>query len=222
MELTMFERLLQLPLFQGLTPSEISDVMSHVRLNFVNYHAGDEIVMQGDNCHNLIYIINGQISSEYRPQDGLFTLMEDLPNMKVLEPYNMFGMYQKFSRTYSFTTDGSTLSIEKPVVLRQLIVNDIIKINLLNIVCNKYQQTARLLQNFPDDNARNKIIKFILAYSTIPKGKKEIRVKMDYLAKHIHETRLNVSKALNAMQKDGFILLQRGGFIVNDLQALTR
>ena len=46
MELTMFERLLQLPLFQGMTTQEVSDVISHVRLDFANYHRGDEIVMQ--------------------------------------------------------------------------------------------------------------------------------------------------------------------------------
>ena len=51
MELTMFERLLQLPLFQGLTTREISDVMAHVRLNFVNYQPGDELIAQGDNLH---------------------------------------------------------------------------------------------------------------------------------------------------------------------------
>lgn len=218
----MFERLLQLPLFQGLTLSEISDVMSHVRLNFINYHAGDEIVIQGDNCHNLIYIINGRIASEYRHQDGLFTLTEDLPDTKVLEPYNMFGMYQKFSRSYSFTTDGITLSIEKPFVLKHLIVNDIIKINLLNIVCNKYQQTARLLQDFPDNNARYKIIKFILAFSSTPKGSKKVRIKMQDLANHIHETRLNVSIALNAMQEEGLLTLQRGEVGIKDLQALAR
>ena len=45
MELTMFERLLQLPLFQGMTVQEVSDVMSHVRLDFANYHQGDYIVI---------------------------------------------------------------------------------------------------------------------------------------------------------------------------------
>ena len=50
MEFTMFERLLQLPLFQGMTTQEVSDVMSHVRLDFANYHRGDEIVMQGESC----------------------------------------------------------------------------------------------------------------------------------------------------------------------------
>lgn len=231
-ELTMFERLLQLPLFQGLTVQDISEVMSHVRLNFTNYHAGDEIVMQDDHCRNLIYIISGEVTAEYHDPDRRFTLMETLPDTKVLEPYNMFGMRQKFSRSYLFATDGITLTIEKPVMIKQLLVNDIIKINLLNISCNKYQQTLHTLRELPDNTVKEKIVRFILSYSTTPKGEKKIFIKMQELADIIHETRLNVSTALNAMKEEGLITpIQRGksttdnirgGFGVKNLQDLYR
>ena len=64
MELTMFERLLLLPLFHGLNFRDISEIMSHVKLHFINYQAGDEIVMQGDSCRKIIYVINGKIATE--------------------------------------------------------------------------------------------------------------------------------------------------------------
>jgi len=38
----------------------------------------------------------------------------------------------------------------------------------------------------------------------------------------IHETRLNVSIALNQLQAEGLILLQRGSIQIEDLQELTR
>ena len=218
----MFERLLQLPLFQGMTMQEVSDVMSHVRLDFVNYHQGDEIVMQGESCRKLIYIISGEVMAEHNNADLQFTLTEYLPDLKVIEPYNLFGMYQTYSRTYTFATDGSTLAIDKHVMLNQLMTNNIVKINLMNIACNKYQQTLRLLCQYPDDSVRHKIVKFILSYCTIPKGRKDIQIKMTDLANIIHETRLNVSIVLNEMQEQGLITKQRGGFIIHDLQTLSR
>ena len=222
MELTMFERLLQLPLFQGMTTQEVSDVMSHVRLDFVNYHRGDEIVMQGESCKKLIYIISGEVMAEHKNADHSFTLTEQLPDLKVLEPYNLFGMYQTYSRTYTFTTEGSTLAIDKQVMLNQLLTNTIAKINLMNIVCNKYQQTQQLLSNYPDDSVRHKIVKFVLTHSISPRGQKNIQIKMTDLANIIHETRLNVSIVLNEMQEQGLITMQRGCFIINDLQTLSR
>lgn len=218
----MFERLLQLPLFQGLSTHELSEVMAHVRLDFAQYHRGDEVVMQGEACRQLIYIISGDIAAEYRDKDGRFTLTEHLHDVKVIEPYNLFGMYQRYSRSYLFDTDGSTLSIDRSVVVQNLMNNHIIKINLLNIACNKYQQTQRLLCEFPDDTVRNKLIKFLLAHSTVNKGKKELRIKMTELADIIHETRLNVSIALNHLQQQGLLTLQRGGFTVENLQELVK
>lgn len=222
MELTMFERLVQLPLFQGLTIQELSEMLSHVRLDFVKYQAGDEIVVQGDACKGLVYIINGDVSAEYRDAHNRFVLQEELPQTGVLEPYNMFGLYQKYSRSYSFATDGITLFIEKPVVLRQLVVNDIVKMNILNITCHRYQQTQRLLCNFPENTVMDKIVKFLLSYSTVPKGKKELFIKMNDLADIVHETRLNVSKALNTMQEQGLVGLSRGAIKIKNLQDLYR
>lgn len=218
----MFERLLQLPLFQGMSTQEVSDVMSHVRLDFVNYHQGDEIVMQGEGCRKLIYIISGAVMAEHRNADLHFTLTEHLPDLKVIEPYNLFGMYQTYSHTYTFVTEGSTLSIDKHVVLSQLMTNNIVKINMMNIACNKYQQTQRLLCHYPDDSVRHKIVKFILSHSIVPKGRKDVQIKMTDLADIIHETRLNVSIILNEMQEQGLITKQRGGFIIHDLQTLSR
>lgn len=222
MELTMFERLLQLPLFQGMTMQEVSDVMSHVRLDFINYHRGDEIVMQGESCRKLIYIISGEVMAEHRNIDLQFLLTEYLPDLKVIEPYNLFGMYQTYSCTYTFATDGSTLAIDKHVMLSQLMTNNIVKINLMNIICNKYQQTLRLLCQYPDDSVRHKIVKFILSHCVVPKGRKDIQIKMTDLANIIHETRLNVSFVLNEMQEQGLITMQRGSFTINDLQTLSR
>ena len=221
MELTMFERLLQLPLFQGLSIQELSDVMAHVRLNFVNYHAGDEIVVQGEPCKSLIYIINGDVCSEYRDAEHCLVVKEMLPKIGVIEPYNMFGMFQRYSRTYSFSTDGITLAIDKPVVLQRLMASTIVKINLLNIVCNRYQQTSHLLRNHPEQTISDKIHKFILAHSSIPRGYKEIHIKMTDLASHIHETRLNVSQTLNEMQKQGIVSLRRGCIVIPDIKAFT-
>ena len=209
MELTMFERLLHLPLLQGLSTQDLSEVMAHVRLDFVNYHPGDEIVMQGEPCKGLIYIIAGSVSSIYTDQKQDFVLKEILPPIGVIEPYNVFGMYQQYSRSYKFETEGTTLYIDKQTLLQRLMVNDIVKINFMNIVCNRYQQTMKTLCAAADENTRDKIIKFLHTYSSVPKGQKELKIKMTTLAEIIHETRLKVSQTLNELQNQGLISLQR-------------
>ncbi|MBQ0046344.1 MAG: Crp/Fnr family transcriptional regulator [Prevotellaceae bacterium] len=219
-ELTMFERLLQLPLFQGLTNLEISELMSHVRLDFVNYQAGDEIVGQDEPCKQLYCIINGDVMAEYRDPQGRFVLREKLKNLGIIEPFNMFGMYQKFSRTYLFDSDGITLAIDKQQFFRQFLARDIVRMNMLNISCNKFQQTQKLLCHGADNTIAEKIAKFIKANSITDKGHKSIDINMKVLADIVHETRLNVSKTLNDLQNKDIITLNRGGFIIPEVQSI--
>lgn len=219
--LTMFDRLLALPIFQGMTKQEIAEVLVHVRLDFVNYQAGDDIVSQEDPCKNLICIINGEASSVYHDPKGRFTFSEDLPTLRVIEPYNMFGMYQKYSRDYVFKTDGVTLSIERKVAINHILNNNIVKINMLNIVSNKYQQTERILTLMKDSTVEEKITKFILSHSSMPRGRKQLQIKMTDLADIILETRLNVSKVLNSMERRGLINLHRGYIEIPDIQELN-
>ena len=218
----MFERLLQLPLFQGMTKKEIYDVISRVRLDFANHQPGDEIVMQGDSCKNLIYIISGELSSEYRDPQSRFILTEKLGNIGVIEVYKMFGITPRYSRTYTFETNGITLTIDKNMLLNQLMVNYIVKINMLNTTCNKFHQALKLLRDFPENTVQEKITKFILSYSSVNKGEKELRIKMTDLADFIHETRLNVSKSLNQMQEEGLITLQRNFINIKDIEKLYK
>lgn len=216
----MFERLLTLPLFQGMSLKELTDALIHVRLDFVNYQQGDEVAVQGDKCDRLIYIINGKINTYFRDDEGRFSVAEMAPRCDVIEPYNMFGMYQKFSRDYTFATEGVTFEIEKQAVLTHLMKHHLVKLNLLNIVCNKYQQTQRLLCCHKDITINDKIIRFFNSYTTTPRGEKAVTIKMTDLANLINETRLNVSIELNKMQDKGLLKLQRGVISIPALEDL--
>lgn len=218
----MFERLLTLPLFQGMTLKELSDVLAFVRLDFVNYQKGDEIVCQGDPCKNLLCIINGDVKTRYREENGLFTMTETLPRLGVIEPYNMFGMYQKYSRDYIFDSDGVTLNIERKVFINHVLSNQFVKINMMNIICNRYQQAQKNLCDYSIGGVADKVIRFICNNSSIQKGTKSLQIKMVDLASMLQETRLNVSITLNKMQKQGLLSLQRGIIEIPDIQELKR
>jgi len=210
MELTMFERLMLLPLFHGLNFREMSEIMSHVKLDFINYQAGDEIVYQDDTCRQMIYVINGKVGTEYRDRDSRFTYYESHDKLDIIEPYNLFGMRLKYSRTYSFITDGTTLVVDKQVFVKTLLSHNIVRSNILNLVCNKYQKTLAIATQQPDGTVLEKLVKFFMIYATEIKGEKRLKIKMNDLADVVHEPRLNVSKVLNTLDDQGLIKIQRG------------
>ena len=60
---TMFDTLLQLPLFQGLAQEDFTNILGKVKLNFTKHKAGEVIEKAGDTCSQLIFVLKGEISS---------------------------------------------------------------------------------------------------------------------------------------------------------------
>lgn len=50
---TMFDTLLQLPLFQGLAQEDFTNILGKVKLSFTKHKAGEVIVKAGDTCSKL-------------------------------------------------------------------------------------------------------------------------------------------------------------------------
>jgi biotin operon repressor len=66
-----------------------------------------------------------------------------------------------------------------------------------------------------------KIIRLIRKTAYKPSGEKILRTKMEDLALVLGESRLNVSKALNALQQQGMIELRRKEIVIPALERLN-
>ncbi|MCM1313639.1 MAG: Crp/Fnr family transcriptional regulator [Bacteroides sp.] len=220
MEFTMFEKLQLLPLFQGLSINELSYLLERVKLNFNQHAANTIIASQDDCCDKLIYILDGTICAEHKNTNDRFIITEYLDAPHVIEPYNMFGMSQRYSHTYRFVTEGSTFSIDKRVFCDILMDMNIIKMNMLNMICYRLQLATSDLRAKEASCIEYKIRDFIKAYITRPSGSKVITVKMEDFATILNETRLGVSKALNMLEKKGIVKLKRREIHIPDIKFL--
>lgn len=221
-ELTMFERLQQLPLLQGMSIKELEDLVFSVQLDFKKHLAGDQVVEQDEACRKLIFVLSGTMSIQYRNEADTIVVTEETKAPLAIEPYSMYGMKQRYTRDYTFETDGSTLTIPKAVFMSELMNFPIIRTNMLNLACNLMQrQTSRLMQG-EKQTVTDKVIEFLSRYCTIQKGTKHFKIKMDTIAEMICETRLNVSNALKSLAQENLIMQQRNGFKVYDFAKLLR
>lgn len=78
MQSTMYDKLLLLPLFQGLCKEDFTAILEKVRLHFQKYTAGSCIVKQGDYCNNIIFILQGETRAESADQAYHYTIHETL------------------------------------------------------------------------------------------------------------------------------------------------
>lgn len=217
----MFERLQQLPLFMGLGINDLLRIVEEVKFSFEKWESGDIISNQGDRCDKIVYVLSGSLCATYRDDVHGFQMSEYFDHAYyIIEPQNLWGMRRAYGRSYSFTTDGSTCSISKDRLLYLLSHYDIIKTNLLSLICNRLQNVTKFLHNPIPFSTSSRILRYIKSYKIYDGGKTVLLVKMPQLATLTSSTRLNVSKVLNTWNSEGLITLQRGLIIIDDMSKL--
>ena len=211
----MFEKLQELPLLIGLSINELMAILENVKFEFNKYPEGTTVVNQGDRCDKIVYVLKGELCVDRRGDDMLFTeYINDSPFL--LEPENLWGMKQKYTHTYSFHTEGNTCSIDKKQ-LNYLISNyEIVKTNLLSMVCNKLQTANQALLLPISSDLEERVIRYFRNNMLTKTGRKSIRIKMNALADAVDGTRLNISRILNEWQEKKLATLSRGMIEIPD------
>lgn len=222
MEITMYDTLLQLPLFQGLCKNDFTNIIGKVKLHFRKYDAEDIIVEQGEPCDQLIFLLNGEIISQATDEQHSYSLFETFGSPFVIEPYSLFGMQTRYTATYKARTETNIVTIDKSFVLAELNNYEIFRLNYLNILSNRAQVADDKLWNSYAGSIQDKIVNFILLRSMRPDGEKVLKIKMEDLANLIDETRINVSKVLNDLQEKKLIQLTRKEIYIPALEKLVQ
>lgn len=222
MELTMYDKLLQLPLFQGMSKIDFTDILEKVKIHFNKYEPGSCLVRQDTPCNQLIFVLDGEVQIESNDKTHKYTLWENFKSPNVIEPYSLFGMRPYFTASYTAVTEVNTLNIDKSYILNELCRYEVFNLNYMNMLSNRSQVIYNKLWNSHIGKTRDKIINFLLLRCMTPYGAKKLSIRMEDLARLIDDTRINVSNVLNDLQNRGLIQLGRRTFSIPELREVVQ
>ncbi|SHE92510.1 cAMP-binding domain of CRP or a regulatory subunit of cAMP-dependent protein kinases [Bacteroides faecichinchillae] len=217
---TMFDTLLQLPLFQGLCHEDFTSILDKVKLLFIKHKAGETIIESGSPCKQLSFLLKGEISIITRAKEDIYTVIEQVEAPYLIEAQSLFGMSTTYKSSYVAKTEAHSVNISKSFVLNDLFKYEIFRLNYMNIISNRAQNLYARLWEEPTPDLKSKINRFFLSHCEKPQGEKIFKVKMDDLARCLDDTRLNISKTLNELQDCGLIELHRKEIVIPDAQKL--
>lgn len=216
----MYENLLRLPYFQGMSKDEITSILDKVAFDFHNLTDGETICNCGDRCDKFLIATNGEILSTVDAPDGTYSLTEQIQAPYAIEPYSLFGHDTTFKRKYTAKGSCTILMIDKQYLFSEFTKYEIFTINFLNLISRRAQMQSYAIWNYTPTSIKGRIAQFIGMRCNSLNGQKNVQIKMERLATILCETRLNVSKALNELQDEGYIELHRKEIIVPSLKRL--
>lgn len=218
--LKLHNSLQQLPLFQGMSNADLTNIIEHTKFGFLKVLNGRVVIQDNEVCTNLVFLLNGKLRVQSISDDHSYKVIETIQAPAILQPERLFGLTPRY--TSAFIAAGNvnlmTLDKDEAVFLTNKFI--VFRINLFNLLTTQTQKVMRRTWRKRPKDTRQRIIRFIENRCLRPAGDKEIQIHMETLADEINEGRLNVSKVLNTMEDEGLIKLHRGSIYIPALEKL--
>lgn len=219
-ELHLYDHLLRFPLFQGLSRTELMQMAGNTKFGFLKVAAGKMVVKEGDACQMFYFLVSGQLALVTRSDDRRYYVEESLSAPWLLQPDVLFGVHTRFSSSVRTVTESHFITLSKDEVLRLLDDFLIFRLNLLNLLSTQSQRRGRQQWRRTPASLRQRIVRFLMDHCVYPAGAKMVYILMEQLAHELNDSRLDISRALNALQADGLLVLHRGRIEVPSLERL--
>lgn len=139
---SMYEILMELPLFKGVSYDNISKIVESTRFHFLKYLDGETIVNAGDACTHIRFIISGKARLSIGNTDGRFKVSQTLSAPDVIMPDYLFGRATHYPCTATAIGPTGILQITKQDYVTILHADQVFLFNFLNALSMNAQKAV--------------------------------------------------------------------------------
>jgi CRP-like cAMP-binding protein len=212
------------PLFKGISPDEITGIMSGIPMRIRKFPAGTMVYSTGDTVSALALVISGYVKGEMIDFTGRVIKIEDIQAPGVIAPAFMFGNRNRFPVNVVAVPDTELLIIDKNDFLNLLKYDTRILINFLDLISNRSQFLSEKIKFLNFKTIRSKLAHYILDLA--PDGKNIVKLDrtQNDLADYFGVARPSIARSLSEMEDLGFISTNGKMITIlnrRDLTALT-
>ena len=218
--LKIYDTLLQFTLFQGMSHADLMEVVGHTKFGFSKQPEGQRIVKDGDYCDHLIFLTTGSLAVDTVSDDHNCRVSEVVNAPYAIQPEQLFGLTQRYTSNFKTLSECSFITIDKQEVMLLLETQLVFRLNMLNSLAADSQRLRHRAWRSAPLSLRDRITRFFFSRCLYPAGPKTFYILMTQLAAELNDSRLDISRALNAMQAEGLLTLHRGRIQIPMLERL--
>lgn len=167
---SMFEILMELPLFRGATRERMAETVGMAKFHFLKYLPGETIVEAGTPCTHIKFIISGSVRSKIVNPDSRFKVSQTLVAPDVISPDYLFGRATNYPCTVTAIEPTGILQIAKSDYIKILNSDEVFMFNYLNLLSMNAQKSVSGVLALTTGSIEERIAFWIIAL-TQPSGK---------------------------------------------------
>lgn len=160
---SMYETLMRLPLFNGVTYKHLSEIIGHTRLEFSKYSPGERIVAAGEPCSSIMFVIGGSVRLTMRNSADRFVVSQTIETPSVVLPDFLFGLNTRFPAEVTAVDTVSIMQIKKNDFISIIRSDEVCLFNYLNLVSTNAQKSIDEVLSLPSGDIEMRIAYLFLA-----------------------------------------------------------
>ena len=218
---SMYDVLLQLPLFQGVNRVKMSEIIEKTRFHFLKYKDNEIIAHRGEECTHMKFIVSGSARSELKNINGKIRVAETLHAPDILFPNHLFGRNTTYPSGITPQDNCSIMQIDKQSFVSLIQQRPIFIINLLNILSRHSQKSLETFLALSSGSVKERLAFWILSFTQRNATDIQIICKLKDLYTFFGVQRSVFMTALNELCDAGIISYSPQGIQLLDRHKLS-
>jgi len=218
----IFQQISKCPVLRDLKAERLEGLFKDIHYYIKTYDTEDLVISAGENCENLMVILEGQVRGEVPDFTGEIIKIEDIAAPRPLAPAFLFGENNKSPVSVIANEKTKVLFIPKADVLRLFQKEQIILSNFLDIISSRGQFLMQKVKLLSLKNLDQRLAYFVLKNKDLLGSKKFTQRE---LAELIGVTRPSVARTLTQLEKKSILDYNKGFIKIineNELRLLLK
>ena len=218
---SMYQQLMQLPLFQGVSTEVITALVEKLPFHFLKFRNGEQIFAAGDQCSHIRFIVSGRVRLE-TPCDHLrVSLLQTLETPHVLAAEYLFG--RETTYPYSAFADGpcGILQLRKSDYIKMLTFDKVFLFNILNYLSSGSQRNSASILAVNDGSVVERLAMIVDALTVAGATDVTVRFKQKDLCVLLGTQRTTLIASLDKLADDDILDYTSNELRILDLARLS-
>ena len=216
----MYQQLMQLPLFQGVSTEKITALVEKLPFHFLKFRNGEQVFAAGDPCTHIKFIVSGQVRLETPFPKLRITMHQTVSNPHVLAAEYLFGRDTAYP--YTAISDGSCgiLQLRKSDYIKMITSDKVFLFNILNYLSSGSQRSLLMPLTVKDGSVAERLAMIVDNLSISGATNIGFRYKQKDLCTLLGTQRTTLVSMLDRLSDQGIVEYDSNELKILDLQGL--
>lgn len=216
----IFDNLLQLPLFQGLSEERLHSLVEKYPFHFLKFNAAERIIDAGDPCSHLRFVVNGSVKVRETSRELRVTVEHCVSAPNVIAPDYLFGLTTNYPFDVYAQEPCGILQLTKGDFLSMLQTDDVLMINILNYLSRNAQRAKHILMGLKEGLTVQRIALLVAALTPQKSAHIALQFRQRDLCHLLGVRRATLLNALNELSGQELITFTTTSITVPHRDAL--